>query len=185
MAVIYIENLSDRANQAQMQALFEAFGTVVSMRLTPSRAGHRGDGFGLVEMEDTAAHRAIAGIHGTVFQGAVLSVREAVAAEVSKTGVDAPPPVQLGESPLALMRRRYELAEVEKVSGPRGAAGDDWYRYVLVSRASRIDGFRRGSLADVTEYAKQWADVINDRTLHCRSGYHMMASRGRKPTTSK
>jgi hypothetical protein len=179
MTTIYIKNLSDQADTAKTRALFEAFGAVVSMHLTPGGAGHRSGGIGLVEMEDGAARRAIAGIDGTVFQGTLLSVREADAVEVSDTGPATLIPAQPAEPPPAPIRRRYELVEMEKVGGPGGAPGDDWYRYVLVRRASRIVCFRRGSLAEVTTYAETCAEAFDDRSLHCRSTFRIMIPRKR------
>ncbi len=180
MTMISIENLSDATGTDQARALLEPYGAVVSMRLAPGDPGRRDGGFALVEMGDAAARRAIAALDGSEFRGTVLSVREAGPVVIADSGAAAPNVEPFDETPLALMRHPYELAEVEKVSSPEGAAGDDWYRYVLVRRASRIVGFRRGSLMDVTAYAEDCAEAFNDRNLRCRSTYPIMTSRRRR-----
>jgi hypothetical protein len=101
---------------------------------------------------------------------------EAAAAEVSGDEVAVPMPARSYEAPVAVIRRPYELAEVEKVDSPAGAAGDDWYRYVLVRRTSRIIGFRRGSLWEVTEYALGCIEAFNDRNLNSRGTYPLKIS---------
>jgi hypothetical protein len=93
------------------------------------------------------------------------------AAKVSGGEVIATMPARSDEPPVAVMRYPYELLEVEKVDSPAGAAGDDWHRYVLVRRASRIIGFRRGSLREVTEYARGCIEAFNDRNQNSRSTY--------------
>jgi len=183
MTMICIGNLSDQANAAQTRTLLEPYGVVLSMQLTPGGAGHRFDGFALVEMEFSAARRAITEMDGKVFQGAILSVREAAVPPTPESAASADSST-LVDGALAIMRRRYELAEVEKVKGPVGAAAeDDWYRYVLVRCTSRIIGFHRGSLTEVTEYASGCAEAFNERSLSWRSSYRstfpMMASRKR------
>lgn len=183
MTLIYIENLAEQADTTQTRALFETFGAVASIHLTPGVIGGSG-GFALLEMDDAGAHRAIAEIDGTVFKGATLSIREATTAETSDTL--APISAQSDEPPLTVIRQPYEVTEVEKVSSPGGAVGDDWYRYVLARRASQIVGFRRGSLMEVTAYAKGCAEAFNDRNLHLRSNYYRrMIPRGHQPTTRR
>ena len=67
--------------------------------------------------------------------------------------------------PSNLLRRYYQVASVEKTNGPAGAEGDDWYRYVLASGPSKITGFHRGSLEEVTEYATDCAAAFNMRSV--------------------
>ena len=73
--------------------------------------------------------------------------------------------------PRAGMRRHIEVIDVEKVNGPGGAEGDDWYRYVLARGISRITGFHRGTLAEVTEYAAESVAAFNERSLRGKSVY--------------
>ena len=181
MTVIYVGNLSDHTDAGQTRALFERYGAVGSMRMTPRGAGHRFDGFGLIEMEESSARRAIAEIDGLVLDGAILDVREAT--ESQRLDTAAPVPVAPNgddESPCAISQRRYLVAEVEKVEGPVGSDGGDWYRYVLACGVSRITGFHRGShLAEVTEYVAECVTAFNERNR--RGKYtHPLALRWKK-----
>jgi hypothetical protein len=63
------------------------------------------------------------------------------------------------------------IPEVEKVNGPGGTDGDDWYRYVLARGISRVTGFHRGTLVEVTEYAAESAAAFNERSLRGKSVY--------------
>jgi hypothetical protein len=69
------------------------------------------------------------------------------------------------------VRRNTEVIEVEKVDGPGGADGDDWYRYVLAQGRSLITGFHRGTLAEVAEYAAESVAAFNERSLRGKSVY--------------
>jgi len=164
VTMIYIGNLSDDSDAAQMRALFERYGAIASLRITPAGSRHRFDGFGLIEMEECAARKAIGELDGLLLDRAILSVREATEAQQPKGNPAPAEPMVDGESLGARMRRRCELTEVEKVDGPYGADGDDWYRYVLGSGTSRITGFHRGTLAEVTEYAAVCAEDFNLRS---------------------
>ena len=59
----------------------------------------------------------------------------------------------------------YHLASIEKTKAPGGGTGRDWYRYVLRNDNSTIQGFRRGSREHVSEYAAQYAEQLNTRTV--------------------
>jgi hypothetical protein len=165
MTKIYVGNLPDHADTTQVRDLFEPYGPVVSIRMTPGGSGHRFDGFGLIEMDESAAAKAIEALDGRVFGGAILSVREAPKSRDQKEASDAKPSGAEDEPPSALMRRAYEVTEVEKVKIPGQAEGEDWYRYVLASGASQITGFHRGTRAEVTEYASDCALAINERSV--------------------
>ena len=180
MTMIYIENLSDNANLAQTQALFERFGTIASIRMKPGGSGHRFDGFGLVEMGEAAARQAIAELDGLLFYGTILSVQEATEAQSRNTESVLPgSPIEDEESPRAIMQRRYEVAEVEKVDGPGGADGDDWYRYVLTRGSSRITCFHRGTQAEVTDYATECEDAFNERNRRGKATHPLAMRRKR------
>jgi hypothetical protein len=183
MTVIYVGNLSDHTDAAQTRALFERYGAIASMRMARRASGHRFDGFGLIEMEASAAREAIAAIDGRVFDGAILSVHEATGAQQHPDTAHAPgkqTPKPDDETPRAITQRRYVVAEIEKVEGPDGTAEGDWYRYVLACGVSRITGFHRGShLAEVTEYVAECATAFNDRNR--RGKYtHPLALRRKK-----
>ena len=74
----------------------------------------------------------------------------------------------VASSPL-ILRHSYSLAEVEIAESPDGNNEEDWYRYVLVRGASRITGYHRGTLTEVTEYANECIGQINDRNRYNKS----------------
>lgn len=76
----------------------------------------------------------------------------------------------------------YRLASVEKSAAPGGSADRDWYRYVLKNDNSTIEGFRRGSRAHVSEYAEQYAEQLNSRTV---LGPSPWSTRNKNPLRSK
>lgn len=64
---------------------------------------------------------------------------------------------------------RYHVALVEKSTGPGGAEGRNWHRYVLDGVRSPITGYRQGTLKEVKEYAQRCADELNERASGKRS----------------
>lgn len=73
--------------------------------------------------------------------------------------------------------RPYALARVEKTDPPNGGTGK-WYRYVLENGHSTITGLRCGNAQEVTDYATQYAEQLNNRSINGQSAW---APRGRKP----
>jgi hypothetical protein len=76
--------------------------------------------------------------------------------------------------------RPYALARVEKTDAPDGGNGR-WYRYVLDNGRSTITGLRCGSVKEVTDYATQYAEQLNLRSLN---GQSVWSPRGRKPAAT-
>lgn len=175
MTLIYVGNLADDADHARTRALFEPFGTVKSIRLAPGGVRHRFDGFGLVEMDDAAARKAIGALDGTVQDGAILKVREATTSD-RLPGRPQPPPAATEEdnSVRGVLRQSYEVAEIVKADI---AGGDDWYRYVLASGDARITGFHRGTEDEVAEYAAECAAAFNERSKSGRTARTMTPAR--------
>jgi len=68
------------------------------------------------------------------------------------------------ETPSNLLRRQYAVLSVEKARMPEGGEGDDWYRYVLCCGSAQITGFHRGTLEEVTAYARNCAEDFNLRS---------------------
>jgi RNA recognition motif-containing protein len=171
MTLIHIGNLADDTDAAQARALFERYGDIVSMCMKHGGSGHRFTGFGLIEMEESAARRAIVELDGSLFNGAILSVTEATESR-RPVNTSAPvPSLEDAETSRAVTPRRFEVTEVKKVEGPGGSGGNDWYRYVLSQGASRITGFHRGTLEEVTEYAVECGAAFNERNQSGRSTY--------------
>ena len=74
---IYVGNLSYDTGDADLQALFEAHGTVSSARVIMDKFSGRSRGFGFVEMPNrNEAEAAIAATNGVDFQGRTLRVNE-------------------------------------------------------------------------------------------------------------
>jgi hypothetical protein len=71
----------------------------------------------------------------------------------------------------------YAVAQVERISAPEGAPGQNWYRYVLDNGRSHIVGQRSGSLKDVTAHAQLYATQLNSRN---GSGPSTWTSRNKK-----
>ncbi|MFP4369358.1 MAG: RNA recognition motif domain-containing protein [Bacteroidota bacterium] len=74
---IYIGNLPFSATTDEIQALFEQYGEVSSVKLITDRATGKPKGFGFVEMEDEDAQNAIESLEGSEFGGRNIRVNEA------------------------------------------------------------------------------------------------------------
>jgi cold-inducible RNA-binding protein len=75
---LYVGNLPFNSTQADLQDLFERFGTVVETHLISDRETGRSRGFGFVTMGTKAeGEAAIAALHGKQFAGRALTVNEA------------------------------------------------------------------------------------------------------------
>lgn len=84
---LYVGNLSFSTTEPQLQALFEAHGTVTSAALVMDRETGRPRGFGFVEMPDAAqANAAMAALNGTNVDGRDLTVNEAKPREGGSRG---------------------------------------------------------------------------------------------------
>ena len=78
MKNIFVGNLSFRATEDAVRALFEAYGTVERVSLVTDRETGQARGFGFVEMSANAeADRAIAGLNGKEVDGRALNINEA------------------------------------------------------------------------------------------------------------
>ena len=87
---LYVGNLSYTVNNAELEGLFAAFGTVQSAEVVEDRDTGRGKGFGFVEMgSDEEAAAAIAGLSGQEHEGRALTVNEARPREERGGGVAA------------------------------------------------------------------------------------------------
>jgi RNA recognition motif-containing protein len=75
---LYVGNLSYETTDANLEAMFAAFGTVQSVQIIMDRDTGRSKGFGFVEMgSDAEAQAAIAGLSGKQVGGRSLTVNEA------------------------------------------------------------------------------------------------------------
>jgi len=75
---IFVGNLAFTTTDEELRALFEAYGSVETVRIMTDRDTGRSRGFGFVEMpDDPAGERAIEALNGTSLGGRALTVHEA------------------------------------------------------------------------------------------------------------
>ena len=75
---IYVGNLSFDVTEEDVQAAFEAFGKVESVKVIKDKYSGASRGFGFVEMPSKdEAKAAIAGLNGKELKGRALNVNEA------------------------------------------------------------------------------------------------------------
>jgi len=74
---IFVGNMPWAMTEEDLHQLFKRYGLVASVRIATDHTTGRARGFGFVEMPDDAeAEAAIAGLHGTMFEGRPLTVNE-------------------------------------------------------------------------------------------------------------
>ncbi|NIR61966.1 MAG: hypothetical protein GWO02_22015 [Gammaproteobacteria bacterium] len=59
-------------------------------------------------------------------------------------------------------QNQYRLTSIEPADPPPGT-GQTWYAYVLENNDCTIKGQRRGTRAEVTEHAREFAEELNAR----------------------
>ena len=75
---IYCGNLNWQTTEADLQAAFEAFGTVSSVTIIKDKYTGQSRGFGFVEMpDDSEGHAAIDGLNGKELDGRTLKIDKA------------------------------------------------------------------------------------------------------------
>ena len=76
---IYVGNLSFNTKDAELRQMFQAFGTVDSVKIITDRDSGVSKGFGFVEMaSDSEAQAAIDGTNGREVDGRQIKVNEAM-----------------------------------------------------------------------------------------------------------
>ena len=84
MKKLFVSNLSFNANDNDLAAAFEPYGTIEESKIITDRETGRARGFGFVTFADpTEAQAAIKGLHETEFMGRPLKVE--IAQERPKT----------------------------------------------------------------------------------------------------
>lgn len=74
---LYVGNLPYKANEMDVQKLFEQYGSVVSVRLMKDRYTGKRRGFGFIVMDAANAEHAIEKLNGAEFGQRSLKVKEA------------------------------------------------------------------------------------------------------------
>lgn len=67
------------------------------------------------------------------------------------------------DSETASKKLRCTVIELTKCSGPGGAEGRDWYRYVIHNPGAPITGYRRGKKKEILEYLEQCTTQLEER----------------------
>lgn len=76
-STLYVGNLPYKANEMDVQKLFEQYGSVVSVRLMKDRYTGKRRGFGFIVMDAANAETAIEKLNGSEFGQRSLKVKEA------------------------------------------------------------------------------------------------------------
>jgi RNA recognition motif-containing protein len=75
---IYVANISFKATESELKALFENYGAVDSVKIIKDRETQKSRGFGFVEMPvESEGESAISALNGFAFAGRELAVNEA------------------------------------------------------------------------------------------------------------
>ena len=61
------------------------------------------------------------------------------------------------------MPRLYEIVSVQRAKAPPGAEGSNWYHYEIAQGPNIIDGYRQGSIEDVTIAVEENVARLNER----------------------
>ena len=70
-----------------------------------------------------------------------------------------------------VIKRKFNVMNIEKINAPDGMDGDNWYQYVVGQGTSEIKGLTMGTLNQVTEHVNRVADDLNDRSKGKKTGY--------------
>jgi RNA recognition motif-containing protein len=76
MKTLFVRNLPFNASEAELRKAFEAFGPVHRCSIAKNRDTGESRGFGLVDMEDDAAGKAIVEMNGKMFANRTIVVQE-------------------------------------------------------------------------------------------------------------
>jgi hypothetical protein len=162
-ATLCVANLHAETSDAELKALFLRCGVAGVITLSPTSPAGGIDRCRYLDVSPGNVAGTIAALHGRKLKGAVLDVSEVAGASGAAEG-GAGAATASGAVPVKVTPIRYEVASVEKAEVPQGGEGADWYRYVLTSGRSRITGLHRGTLEEVTAYARGCAEEFNLRS---------------------
>jgi hypothetical protein len=78
-------------------------------------------------------------------------------------------------------KSKFPVTSIEKTDPPDGETKGEWYEYIIGIGSSSIKGKRAGTLEAVTEYVKDYADNLDQRSA---LGYSSYAARKVQKTTT-
>jgi hypothetical protein len=65
---------------------------------------------------------------------------------------------------IELVREKYQVESVVGIDAPEGMVGNDWHRYTIAYKKTKIQGMMPGSLFNVTQHAEEFAENLNERS---------------------
>ncbi len=173
MATVCVANLPSATSEADLRELFSAYGPIQQVRLFPAQPYRSLQGLGYFDLRTEDVERAVAGVDGQLFKGAIIRVSHEsqgpLPAEMAKDHPAAAVRPVHDEPPSVGTSNQYEVATVEKANSPEGGQSGDWFRYVLSSGRSQITGLHCGTLDEVMEYATSCAELVNSRSASGKS----------------
>lgn len=165
MATIRVSHLPDQTSETEITMLFAVYGQVHRVRLLPGDPGFGFQRVGYVDLDIEAAAKAISGLDGYLFHGAVIR-----ATKVSGWPMEAKLPAERAISQTSDIQPRngpgryvYALVSVEVAVMPTSTPGEPWFRYVLAGGQTPIIGYHRGTAEEVTAFAEACAEEFNLR----------------------
>lgn len=172
-----VANLPSGTRETDLRALFAQYGAVQGVQLFSGEPDTSSQPFGYLDLSSYDVEGVVAALNGHLFHGTIIRVtrisrKPPTSHALTDLGTgEAVPPDDAASS--NLLRRRYEVASVEKAAIPEGGQGSDWCRYVLSSGRDRISGFHCGTVEEVTAYAISCVEDLNLRSATGKSAVSM------------
>ena len=180
--MLSIENLSSDASEQEVSRLFASYGKVLSIKLSLGPLHSKYPGHGIVEIDGDHAKSIVAVLDRCLFKGTILRVKES-----SRSDAAAPPAGRTPQGPAPTVDDRnnrshntLRVVSVERLRDSESGLSDEWCRYTIKSGASCITGLRRGSIADVKQYAEDAIEAFNQRNMLKSGMSQAWSSRTRK-----
>ena len=83
------------------------------------------------------------------------------------------------------VRQSYEMVSVRRTDAPPGTEGSNWHRYVIAFGGSNnIQGFRQGSLNDVTGVVQEIVAQLNERHRGKHGRVHLVPTPKKTPKSN-
>jgi hypothetical protein len=173
VATVCVINLPNETSEADIRELFAEYGSIQRVRLFCAEPDRMAQGHGYFELSAYEVEKAVACIDGHLFKGAIIRVSHVSHGPPTPEGAQESPAGAIGPSDGEVtsirMNNEYAVTTVEKAISPEGGQGRDWFRYVLSSGRSQINGLHCGTLDEVMEYATSCAELVNSRSVSGKS----------------
>jgi len=69
----------------------------------------------------------------------------------------------------SVVLKHYEIESILRTKPPPGAVGSDWHRYEIVRGTNIINGYKQGSLENVTAAVEENVAQLNERQFGKRA----------------